>query len=231
MSLDVVELVMNIEERFGVRIADRDAEKIRTLGDLFLFLQSQREFAPEGACLSSAVFYRTRRVLCRLAGRDRRSICPDSSLEELLPTKDRRTQWERLREALAPLSLPELRRPRWLRRFLLSRTVSLFLVGWAALLFRHPPLALLVLTGAVLSALSYRLTRPFAVCLPAGCGTLRGLVRQAVGGDRDQAFTALCKMSERELWDEMCVVISNHLGVEAHRLTPDTTFTEDLRAD
>ena len=34
MGLDIVELVMRVEEEFGVEIADEDAEKLLTAGDI-----------------------------------------------------------------------------------------------------------------------------------------------------------------------------------------------------
>ncbi len=37
-SLDVVELVMALEEAFDVEIPDEDAEKIRTVNDIFEYL-------------------------------------------------------------------------------------------------------------------------------------------------------------------------------------------------
>jgi acyl carrier protein len=37
-SLDIVELVMSLEEEFGVKIPDEDAEKIRTVGQLLNWL-------------------------------------------------------------------------------------------------------------------------------------------------------------------------------------------------
>jgi len=37
-TLDIVELVMNLEEEFGITIPDADAEKILTLGDLVDYL-------------------------------------------------------------------------------------------------------------------------------------------------------------------------------------------------
>jgi acyl carrier protein len=39
-SLDIVELVMALEEEFGVSIPDEDAEKIRTVGDAVSFISS-----------------------------------------------------------------------------------------------------------------------------------------------------------------------------------------------
>lgn len=38
-SLDTVELVMALEEKFGIEISDEDAETIRTVGDLLRYLE------------------------------------------------------------------------------------------------------------------------------------------------------------------------------------------------
>lgn len=38
-SLDTVELVMALEEEFGIEISDEDAEKIQTVGDVIKFIE------------------------------------------------------------------------------------------------------------------------------------------------------------------------------------------------
>ena len=38
-SLDIVELVMALEEEFGVDIPDEDADKLKTVGDALKYLQ------------------------------------------------------------------------------------------------------------------------------------------------------------------------------------------------
>jgi len=40
-SLDIVELVMAVEEEFGIEIPDEDAEKLKTVGDFCNYLQSK----------------------------------------------------------------------------------------------------------------------------------------------------------------------------------------------
>ena len=40
-SLDLVELIMEMEEAFGVEIADEELEKIRTIKDVIDFLQKK----------------------------------------------------------------------------------------------------------------------------------------------------------------------------------------------
>jgi acyl carrier protein len=38
-SLDLVELIMSLEEEFGIDIPDEDAEKIETVGDALNYLK------------------------------------------------------------------------------------------------------------------------------------------------------------------------------------------------
>ena len=44
-SLDVVELVMAIEEEFGIEVPDEDAENIRTVKDITTYLEERLENA------------------------------------------------------------------------------------------------------------------------------------------------------------------------------------------
>ncbi|HPC35192.1 MAG TPA: acyl carrier protein [Candidatus Marinimicrobia bacterium] len=42
-SLDTVELIMKMEEDFGIEIPDEDAEKLKTVGDVVNYLDSKLE--------------------------------------------------------------------------------------------------------------------------------------------------------------------------------------------
>jgi acyl carrier protein len=50
MGLDIVELVMTVEEAFDFAIPDRDAERLRTVGDLYWYV---REHAPGISTMAS----------------------------------------------------------------------------------------------------------------------------------------------------------------------------------
>lgn len=41
-SLDIVELVMALEEEYGMEISDEDAEKIKTVHDVIEYIESHR---------------------------------------------------------------------------------------------------------------------------------------------------------------------------------------------
>ena len=42
-SLDVVELVMKMEEEFGIEIPDEEAEKIKTVNDVILYIKTHKK--------------------------------------------------------------------------------------------------------------------------------------------------------------------------------------------
>lgn len=41
-SLDIVELIMNIEEKFDIEISDEEAEKIVTVGDVVKYIKNNQ---------------------------------------------------------------------------------------------------------------------------------------------------------------------------------------------
>jgi acyl carrier protein len=42
-SLDLTELIMTFEERFGFEISEEDAEKLKTVGDVVTYINKRKE--------------------------------------------------------------------------------------------------------------------------------------------------------------------------------------------
>lgn len=240
MGLDIVELVMEVEEEFDVRIPDREAERLMTVGDLYRWLLRQLGRQAAGPCLSGVTFYRVRRAFMAI-GFPRFVVAPRTGLRELLPEENRRELWGRLGQALRPLRLPALRRPYWL--FVVAAAVSLVTLGAGAFAtYGQPGEALwcggLVLGILSLAGLAYRLSAPLAVCFPQGSATVGDMVRSVLERNREAlcaevlpAEGAVRPGKEREVWDTLCRVIGENMGIDPNRLTESTRWLEDLGAD
>src|SRR5262249_35652512 len=116
LALD--ELVMQIEEKFGITINENDEQEVRTVGDLYAFVLGKIGRGQEQVCVTSMTFHRLRRALGELFGVPRARVRTATRLEDLVPRRGRRRNWEQLGASLGVGSLPPLRRPSWLARSL-----------------------------------------------------------------------------------------------------------------
>ena len=57
MGLEGVELVMEVEDRFGTSFLDAELERMQTVGDLHSFLMVRIRSQHSDVCPSAAVFY------------------------------------------------------------------------------------------------------------------------------------------------------------------------------
>ena len=85
MGMDSVELVLAIEEDFGVLIPDEEAEQMLTVGDVYDWLKVKLSSADAVDCLTQQVFYKLRRALVQNYSLDKAAIRPDTRLTDLLP--------------------------------------------------------------------------------------------------------------------------------------------------
>ena len=111
MGLDTVELVMDVEESFGIEIPDDDAQQIVTVGDLFEFVKSRAELAPAGTCLTAATFYDIRRGFQESGITER--FGPSTPVVDIAPDRNRRSFWSKLSRN-TKLRFPDLVRPSWI---------------------------------------------------------------------------------------------------------------------
>jgi acyl carrier protein len=236
MGLDTVELVMEIEEAFGITIPDAEAEKILTIGDAYRYILAKMEGPPmtTPGCLSAAAFYRLRRQLMGLLRIERRRIRPASRLEDLVPERHRRAEWQRLGEGMG-WRLPELVRPGWVVNatlILILAWVASVIIAWGWLTRFSPDALFLVpfLLGAgsaLLSAAVFRLTRPLATVFPAA--DIRGLIPMVLGAsfgtfrmNNPQGWTS------QDVWEALIGIVAEQAGVAPEQLTEETSFVNDL---
>ncbi len=139
MGLDGVELIMSIEEAFGISITDEEAGNIRTPRQLINVVVRKLETTDRQVCATQRAFYTVRKALHAEFGVSRRAVTPRSSLEGLFPTETRYDNWQELLRRLG-LRNPKLGWPGWTSS--LARTMGILLtvvfgaIVW--LMVEHP---------------------------------------------------------------------------------------------
>lgn len=104
-GLDSVELVMGIEEEFGLEIPDHEAEKLVKVGITFEYLKTRLAKETSENCISQKFFYKLRKALIQNFGTERRSITPDTYVTDLVSKKELEEGWPFL-ELFSELEFP-----------------------------------------------------------------------------------------------------------------------------
>ena len=87
-GLDGVELIMAIEEEFGVDIPNEAAERMVRVGDTYEYLKDRLNSSPSQHCLSQRIFYKLRRALLKNYVVKRRDITPDTQLSAVIEPEE-----------------------------------------------------------------------------------------------------------------------------------------------
>jgi acyl carrier protein len=239
MGLDTVEIVMEIEETFGIIVPDRDAEKIQTIGDAYRCIIAKLEF-PEapGTCLTSHAFYHFRRTLMRKLGTPRDAVRPEASMDKLLPMADQRDSWAKLGEWLG-WRIPSLERPAWvgtvssilgLTLLIISLSFGPLVVGfnqWAV----FPSLVCALVVPLLTVVMIHKVTEPLAVHIPQQCATVHGLIKTVATKDYATIARQRGGWNRAEVREILFKLISEQMGVPREKLTEETSFVNDLGAD
>src|SRR5512133_3892491 len=93
MGLDSVELVMEVENTFGIQIPDSVAEKIITVEDFHNAVWEYVKNRKSIKCKSQSLFYKLRKSVCDTIQISTQSINLDTALRDVVPMKNRRKLW------------------------------------------------------------------------------------------------------------------------------------------
>jgi len=218
MGLDVVELVMELEERLGIDLPDEELGSADTVADLYRLVVSKLEHREAWPCLTSILFLRMRKALMHLRGVERQQITLRVDTADLLPPKHRRATWNALGKALG-VALPPLERPLWMHRVLLVSTAAPIVLGILALCVKAHVLGAVLLAGGIACSLvACKATRRFAICLPAGCETLGGLVKAILALNYGKLSAETQRRDPNEVWEVVRATIAEVLQVPPARV-------------
>jgi acyl carrier protein len=236
MGLDAVEIVMEVEEAFGIQIPDNVAQQIETVGQLHKYVVQQTRGpkrqpgddvpARTDICLTAATFYLLRRELCEQLGLDRRHVRPRVPLETLLPHGGRRHRWSKLARALN-LRFPALVRPRWLVAVntALGLAASFAATDWAGW-----PLAYLVgpVVLAATGGLIWCFTLPLASGFSSQLITIGDLCNVLLAHNYRMLVAIYCQPSPTDVFQTIKTILVEQLGVHPALVTKDASLVKDL---
>jgi acyl carrier protein len=216
MGLDGVELVMALEERFGVTLTDTEAEACSTPKAVIDLVFGKLKTSDERVCASQRAFYLLRKGVAQVLGVPRQGIVLDTDIRSCLAGHSEPQVWAALKLAVHARSWPALVRPTWLVASLWLLAVGTFL----ALRVPFPWLAAAA-CAVVVAFVAFQCTPYFCTCIPPRFSRIRNLVPFAVTSDsinwtRDQV-AALVKQ---------LVIAQLFLHEEQYR--EDADFVKDL---
>jgi hypothetical protein len=230
MGLDAVELVIAVEQKFGVSLRDDAVVNLRTLGQLDDYLLEKCVGRRRSDCPTRSAFYRLRRAIITVFGAERKSLRPTTETLPLLGTWRRQHKWNQLENALG-LALPPL----------VNRTDAS--VRWGALVAFGPTLLVAtVATGDPFIGFALAISSLLPGVLLGYCvgllalrtvlepyRTLGGLAKGIVSFNHAQFQPAEEPPTQDDpIWNQLCDILVHQLAVRRETLTRQTRFVEDL---
>jgi acyl carrier protein len=238
MGLDTVELVIEVEKAFGIKIPDEEASQMINVGHLYHYLLAILPAQETHRCLSAAAFYRFRRALIAQFGVDRHSIRISTVMEDLIPEDQRITQWQRLGQRLN-WQFPPLVCPPWMTFamvvFLLG-TVAVVMMTWIRAAGFAVSVVPFVLVGSFVGAIvvahvTLELSKPFATRFPSKCDNVRGVIQSALALNHGNISAECAGWNRLEVWESLRAIIVEQLGVRPEEVTERAEFVRDFGAD
>jgi hypothetical protein len=238
MGIDLLDVKFRIERAFRLRIRRGEEAELfadGTVAALHGFIVRRLGQRERPRCLGVPVFDRFRAAVVDLLVIPPESVTPASRLDEVIPLDGRRSSWQRLGEAL-DLPLPALCRPRWLYHAVHAAALTAWLLAAAALVRGRPAgdwtwllLGLLLGTG-LKYAVAYLLTVRWAVCFPASCATVKGLVKTLLRENYGLLVEREKGWHEQEVWYALREVLVEALNVDPQEVRPEAHLVRDLGA-
>lgn len=227
MGLDTVELVMSVEDEFGIVVQLDDYGDLRTVGDLCAYIARQQKI--ETVCLHPAAFVRIRQALMSEFGLPRRQIRTGTDLEQLFPVRQRRRLWAAFESALG-LRIPTLW-PSHNQETCVLGGMMIGTVASALLAFVHPLFLLGVVLAPVagISAMALIDTR-FALSFAMPETTVGGLTRSVASLNAMTLSDEIRRTADHnpEIWSRLRTIVSQSLSIPEDEILPHSRFIEDL---
>lgn len=230
MGLDTVELIVALEDAFGIEIPDHAAVHLTTPRKVTDYVLCELKLVEQAPCMSQQAFYLLRRNLIPILGVGRAEFRPATRLEELIPIDNRVQTWARIRSEIGVMAVPDLVRPNWLFLLLSALTVLTALDVFinAAILFENGQVALFIslFVAVGVGYLSAVVTRPLKREFQPDCAAAGDLANYLM---LHTPHVFKKEWTREEVATTVRGVVTEVTGVQ--NFTDDSRFVEDLHLD
>ena len=232
MGLDAVELVMKLEDAFGIELRDEevvDTVTPRMLGDVIF---SKLQACDVKICQSQRAFYLLRKSFLKIFGLERKAITPDIEFRSLIPKEQEKDLWKQIKSDVAARSWPEMSRPLWMLRFFAAIDIAIFLgIIFSLVYFTRDfriifggSIILGLLCIAVFDAISKYLTISYVRYIPYEYTYLKDLIPYVITSDH-------IKWTREQVSERLKTVIMDQLVLDESEYSEDANFVEDFHLD
>lgn len=233
MGLDSVEILMRVEETFGIKIPDQEAQEIVTVGDFHSTVWRHLSGRHSNNCQSQKLFYKLRRSFAEQYEIPSQQLNTNTSPDKIFPVTNRRYEYMKFSTETS-LNLPDLILPDFWQTILIS-------VGFAAIggglitslvwinFFGYSKWMLLIpIAGIIVTVILSELLDPKRVVI--GANTVRAFTQQTLNLN----YSMLVRedgTNRTEMESVINHIIIDQAGLDPEEVTPDKKIGDDLGID
>lgn len=233
MGLDGIELIIEVENTFGIEIKDKEAETIATVGDFYEVVWNKIKDKESNKCASALIFYRFRKLIvdnCKISKAD---FLLDKNLNDLIPENGRKETWKDLQSKFE-FKLPNLKLPSFLQLVL---AILVFLLIFCSLIFSifavtifnfSGQIFLLPVIGIAIMLIIDIVFKPFKTRISKH--TIRDFIEEVLTINYKEIQLKFGS-NRTEMEKVMNNLICDKLGVKIEELNPKAHFVNDLGLD
>jgi hypothetical protein len=223
-EFDPIDLQVEIESAFALRLSDEEASSVRTMGDLHTLLMRRIGPAEGASCLTTMAFLRLRRAVAPIVPGIR--LRPSTLLSEI-PVKSPRALFDSIRmesdlklPALAIGALTGVSGTLFLALFVLVPILAFLEVSWLAV------------GGVILGVIAsiWPLQRLDPLRFPRGCETLGDLSRAIAAHNASALAREGAKLDSETVWQSLVQIVAQYALTPKAEIGRETTILRGASA-
>lgn len=233
MGLDSIEILMKVEDSFGIRIPDQEAQQIITVGDFHNAVWRQLSGRSSDVCQSQRLFYTLRRTFAEKTGFPSRQITLETVPQVIFPARNRRQKYLAFSET-SNLKLPALVLEKFWSSVLTTFGIAAIIGSLAASIllvnvFNYSKwMFIMPVAGIVLTVMFSDLLASRRTVISAA--SMRDFTQQVLALNYS-SLSANEGTNQQEMQVIINHIIADMVGMDVKEISPDKKIADDLGID